>query len=409
VLLLLPAWDVAASALRVQVLPVAERGGRLALQPDGEKAPYRYDEDGLHHLRLAAIAQDEKGRPVRGLSLKQVSLLVDGKYCALTSEEMRVTPAYLGEQGVTLALVVDTSVSMYGAPFAECKKIAAEMLEAAGEGDRLAVVRFADEPKRLCDYITDRSVLRLFVESLTVKVASKGSVLTDAIQVAIEGMPEGAERKAVLVMTDGENIASIATPDRVVTLAQTADCPLFVVGCGQREVKEELLDQLVSGTGGERFKANTPASEILSRIRSALHPHYVVSVKTDKLSADGQSHSLALRVELETGSGASEQIAFVTGVAKAQVFATVAMVLVPVLLVLLTGATLVILTRLHGSREGAAPAPVEGVEPLATPAPGQISLCPVCRRAMPLGETVCPGCGHQEGKVISIDDVGDEG
>ena len=216
VLLLLPAWDLAAGALRVQVLPVVERQGRLAVQSDGAKAIYRYDEDGSHHIRLAAIAQDEKGRPVRGLSLKQVSVLVDGKYCALTSGEMRVAPAYLGEQGVALALVVDTSVSMYGAPFAECKKIAAEMVEAIADGDRLAVVRFADAPKRLCDHIADPSVLRLSVDSLALDVESRGSALTDALQLAVEGMPEGAERKAALAMTDGENIASIATPESVV-------------------------------------------------------------------------------------------------------------------------------------------------------------------------------------------------
>ena len=316
-----------------------------------------------------------------------------------------MTPTYLGEQGVALALVVDASVSMYGAPFAECKKIAAEMLEAMGGGDRLAVVRFADAPKRLCDHIADPSVLRLFVDSLAVDVGSKGSVLTDAVRLAVEGMSEGAERKAVLAMTDGENIASIATPDNVVAVSQAADCPLFFVGCGQREVKEALLDQLASGTGGARFRANTPASEILSRVRSVLHPHYLVSIKTDKLSADGQSHRLALRVELETGSGASEPVLFVTGVAKARVFATVAMVLIPVLLVLLTGATLFILTRLHGTREGADPAPVGGAP--ETLSVGQIALCPVCRRAMPPGETACPGCGHQEGKVISVDDVQD--
>ena len=79
--------------------------------------------------------------------------------------------------------------------------------------------------------------------------------------------------------------------------------------------------------------------------------------------------------------------------------------LIPVLLVLVTGATLFILTRLQGKRERETPLPTG--EPPDDELASQIALCPVCRRAMPPGTTACPGCGHQEGKVISVDDVQD--
>ena len=405
ILLAMPAQHALAGALKARLLPVTARDGQLRMQSDGRKTTYEYDSAGQHHLRLAVAVEDEKGRPVRGLSLAQMSAIVDGDYRALTSDEMQVTPAYFGEQGMSLTLVVDTSTSMYGAPLAECKKLSADLIDALTARDVLSIVRFSGAAHPLCEHINDKSVLHLFVDSFKPDMAADGSVLTDALQRAIEAMPDRAELKAVLLLSDGENAGSLAAPAAVVDEANAADCPIFMVGYGQREVKEALLEQLASGSAGARFPTSASAADILRKVRPHLMPHYLVTIKTDKLPADGQSHRIALRVELETDSGATGAAVLVTGVEKAEMLATGALVLIPVLLVLVSGVALFLLTRLHSRRqESHAGQPVSSAE---GPAPAQIKLCPVCRRAMPPGESSCPVCGYEESKIISMDDVED--
>lgn len=396
-LLLGPAGPAWAAALQVRLLPV-ERQAAVAQE---KKVDYAYDEQGRHRLRLAAKVEDQYGRPVRGLSLPEVSAIVDGEYFALTSDEMKVAPAFLGPQGLTLALVVDTSTSMYGAPVAECKALCLGLVRALGQGDRVGLVHFSDAARTVGEYTSDKKVLEVLVDALKVDTDNDGSALADAVMMAVEGLPADAGFRAVAVMADGENVGSLSKLDDVVAAAVAAGCPVFVIGSGQREIKEATLEQLASGTGGRRLMVTESGQDVLAKIRRGACPHYQVEIETKQLPADGRSHQIALRVDLVDGSGTSDAAVFVTGVGEAGVAANTGLVLIPVLLVLLSATALLLLTkrRLGGQAQpDATPSPAAGDEP--GPA-----ACPVCRQPMPEGQTKCEACGYEVGKVISVDDV----
>ncbi len=388
-----PAW--AANGLRVRLVPTVEQGGRLVSSEAGQKLLYTFDEANVHHGRFAVRVEDESGLHVRGLSSAQMTLMIDGQIVHLTSSEMQVQPIYLGSQGLTLALVQDVSASMQGTPLAECKSRARAVVEALGPADRLAVISFSDVVTVSGLHTGDKDVLRLFVNSLQAEQERDGSVLADALAKAVEAMPADADQKAVLLFADGENAGSIKPLDDAVKTAAMADCPVFVLGVGQRRVMDATLDRIASGTGGARLTLAASAREIVQKIRDALRPEYVVTIRTDKFPADGKSHELSVRVDVEDGAGTSEAASFLSGLEPTRVWAIGIVLLALSMLVIVSGLALFLATRRRAGLHRAA------VDAGKSGGP----LCPMCREPMPNSGAMCPSCGYEPGKVVSVDDV----
>jgi LPXTG-motif cell wall-anchored protein len=188
--------------------------------------------------------------------------------------DFSVQVAEAEQQGLAAALAIDTSGSMQGKPLADAQAAARVFLDGMGPRDRAALVGFGDTVQVLQDFTGDRAALDQAVGAL----AAKGdTALYDAVfQATAAAAREPLGRRAVIVLTDGEDTRSSLTLDDAINKAREANTPVFALGFGQ--VKPEALKRLTLVTGGRYDES--PGSEQLAagvkRIADQLRQQYVL-------------------------------------------------------------------------------------------------------------------------------------
>jgi Mg-chelatase subunit ChlD len=108
-------------------------------------------------------------------------------------------------------------------------------------------------------------------------VEGGSSAVLDAVRFSLDYLSanvkkEGSRPAALLLISDGDDTASTAKVDTVVTAASQAGIRIVVVGLSDEKVNTKLLDRLAKGSGGKAFYPKTPKelTESVQLIASAL-------------------------------------------------------------------------------------------------------------------------------------------
>jgi uncharacterized protein YegL len=140
-----------------------------------------------------------------------------------------------GREPVYVVILLDTSWSMYGEKLQAAKEGTSELLKVLKENDRVMVITFNSEVKKL----TPKPVAPSKVDLSTVE-ASGGTNLYDAI-LAVEFKKEAKRRPVLVVLTDGEDTSSKSAGPALARLSEPGvphfQCVLLGVGL---EAKAEL-------------------------------------------------------------------------------------------------------------------------------------------------------------------------
>jgi hypothetical protein len=196
---------------------------------------------------LAAI-NDEKGAPLRALSLEDVAVVEDG----VAREPVRVEP---DTRPLTVALLVDTSQSM-GTSFRLHLVDAVEsFLRHLPEGSRYALWTTGDRPVKRVDYTADPAEA---APALRRVAPTGGNTLLDALVEAARDLKiqEGA-RSAVVVVSGAGPETSHLERNRVVDEAGRSGAIFSAVhfqegvaAFDDQVAADFVLDQLTRKTGG---------------------------------------------------------------------------------------------------------------------------------------------------------------
>ncbi len=158
---------------------------------------------------------------------------------------------------VSLALVIDNSGSMRSKRQG-VEAAALALVKDSNPQDESIVVNFNDEAYLDADFTSDIKVLQSGLERIDSK---GGTAMRDAIRMSIDHLHDKAKRdkKVVIVITDGNDNASMVTLDSLVKLAQQDDALIYAIGLLGEEDKSEAakakraLKLLVESTGGQVF------------------------------------------------------------------------------------------------------------------------------------------------------------
>jgi VWFA-related protein len=255
----------------------------------------------LDLVSVAVVVRTPDGRLVTDLRATDFEVIDSGSPQSIVQFQR-------GEDAsARLALLVDSSGSMVVGNKRERSRIATEML-AAGfkETDAATVFSFDTRLRRLTRFTRDPDELRAAVLS----VEPWGMTgLYDAILGTIQTVVNEAPRtRALLLLTDGLENASLASPADAATAAAALDIPLYVLAVGKGEVDEKAipsdasreaavtLDELASRTGGLAAAAGTAAElSVTTRvILSELRHQYVLAIPAGE--AKGW-HELTVKVK----------------------------------------------------------------------------------------------------------------
>src|SRR5262249_24216732 len=206
---------------------------------------------------------------------------------------------------ISLGIVFDVSSSM-AEKLQVSKSAVTRLLEAGNPQDEYALIEFANRPEVKQEFTSD---IREFQNRLSFVSASGATALYDAVYLGIEGLRKSRNpRKALLLLTDGEDNHSRYSFEDVKRLAMESDIQLFAIGMGGFTIPtmtkghkpgNVILQELVDLTGGQAFFTTDvqKLDDICDRISESLKTEYVIGYESTNTAKDGKWRKLHVKVE----------------------------------------------------------------------------------------------------------------
>jgi len=228
-------------------------------------------------------AFDWKGRIRKLLSILAKVIMVTGFLAAITAFAdpviTRQEKVYTS-LGSDIVFAVDTSPSMAASDIGASSRLEAakntiKTLAVEHDGCRFGLVVFANEASVFVPPTSDLTYFTKRIDEITVGMLGNGSAIGDGLSTAVcHLVSSAAQKRSIILLTDGENNAGQIHPETAATLAADNDITIYVVGIGTKgtvpiEYTDPLTGKLYSGYLDSNFNAAS-----LKRISSLAKGRY---------------------------------------------------------------------------------------------------------------------------------------
>jgi VWFA-related protein len=284
-------------ALSGVVLPGAFAQGNIRLNIDSV-----YSED-FPDVQAYVSVSNPQGFPVENLSEQNFTLSEGGN--SITTFE--VAPNQSDQQPLAFALVLDTSGSMDSLepgedvkPIENAVSAAKDFLAALENQDFVGIVTFSDEVSTIQELTTDKGLASSALDSV---VTGTNTALYDGIVGGIDLLKNRAERRAMILLTDGiDSWISEYELSEALDEAARWSVPVYPIGFGA--VNQEELEHIAELTGGAaQIKPDsTELQSAFNTILEILRDQYMISFDSS-LQADGKEHELVVAVNHQAWFG----------------------------------------------------------------------------------------------------------
>jgi Ca-activated chloride channel family protein len=169
--------------------------------------------------------------------------------------------------------------------------------------DKAIVVSFDTSAELVADMTDDIEKLNASIRTLR---PGGGTALYDAIYFAckekLQDQPPEKFRRAMVILSDGDDNQSRYTRDQALEMAQKADVVIYTISTnisGQELDGDKVLRYFAQETGGQvffPFKVSD-LNQSFENIANELRHQYIVVYRPEPLKADGQYHTLDIRVK----------------------------------------------------------------------------------------------------------------
>lgn len=245
-------------------------------------------------VSVTAAVRRKNGEAVTTLTAKDFEVLDNGVLRPITSFWAEAAPS-------SLVVLFDRSGSMRMANRTEAaREVARQMVAVLAPGvDQVSLLGFDHDVARLEPFVAAPGNV---LDKLDLIESFGQTSLTDAVAIAADQVSDKRTRRAVVVLTDGQDTSSKMTPSAVATFAASLDVPVYVL-VPQIEMERNAgpgvdpgLIELAHRTGGQVFVVTTPAeTSIATRtIASDLHHQYLLAFESDGKAG---WHALDVRVK----------------------------------------------------------------------------------------------------------------
>jgi Ca-activated chloride channel family protein len=155
------------------------------------------------------------------------------------------------DQPISIALLLDASASMTYSIERATKAAIAFAQNTLKQSDRCSVYAVQDVPRRRQSLTSDSALVAKALLGIT--PAGRTS-LYDAVESAIRELKDEKNRRAIVILTDGDDTSSISSYDEVKKIATSSGIPLYFIaydnGGDNSERDLESLKNLAAETGG---------------------------------------------------------------------------------------------------------------------------------------------------------------
>lgn len=254
-------------------------------------APDLQEEIDVDLVELFTTVVDKRNVFAEGLAIDDFEVKEDGKVQQIRRFER------VSDLPMHATLVLDTSLSMVE-ELRDVEKAAYRFLdEVMRDRDRAAVVTFADAPTLQVRFTNDRAILAGGLANLK---AEGETALFDSLIFGLHYMSGLTGKRAIIVLTDGEDSKSRYGFDDVETFARHADVSIYVIALdlpsGADETRMQLR-RLANESGGGFFTIGRVAQleSVYASIEDEVRSQYLLAYQSTS------DHDGFRRVEVKVG------------------------------------------------------------------------------------------------------------
>jgi Ca-activated chloride channel homolog len=243
-------------------------------------------------VQLHVSALDKEGRFVKGLGQGDFVIKEDGKPEEMTGFEIA------DNLPLTVGLVVDGSGSMEKSlPFVH-EASAALFKNLIRTKDQGFVIEFRDKAKFLQELSGDSPSLQRAAADTR---AEGATALYDAVVLGLYQFRALQGRKALIVITDGDDNRSHVDFDTLLRYARSAGAPVYFLAVGipltdfrSRKVTKQIAEE----SGGLVFHMSNAEKigEVTHQIEEELRSQYILAFRSDSPKPPGEYRSIAVAI-----------------------------------------------------------------------------------------------------------------
>lgn len=295
-------WDAGADFRRRLIRVEAEdsTGATVedtALTRDLETAVFRAE---VARVLLYVTVEEDNGALIPGLEAEDFEVYEDGREQEIVSFTSDPRPMVVG-------LLVDTSGSMEGPKMERAKQGALAFLGQMGTADEAFVMSFDAFPNVRQELTSNRRLLR---EAILEMQPQGATSLNLAIVDASDILAERAERRALVILSDGFDTVQTVSERQAVEYAQRQDVRVYTIGIfdtfrgaprnrGFDNVNrgEVTLRAFSDGTGGRAIILQSlgELENAYAEIAAELRSQYAIAYRPDDPAERGEYREIEVR------------------------------------------------------------------------------------------------------------------
>ncbi|HOB53024.1 MAG TPA: VWA domain-containing protein [Acidobacteriota bacterium] len=245
-------------------------------------------------VRVRVAVSDSLNRFVTGLQAEHFKVYEDKVEQEVVNFTSEASP-------VSIGLIFDTSFSMKP-KINKARQSAIGFLDDGTRQDEFFLVLFSDRARLAQDITTD---LRQIQGKISDSEARGSTALFDAIYIGLDKIRQCRHaKKALIVITDGEDNHSRYTFAEIKEFAREVDCQIYVLGeHGTEGYGEGIIQELSRMTGGRVFFPNSleELDYFVELIHSELRHQYVLGYIPSNTRRDATWRKITLKLDPPPG------------------------------------------------------------------------------------------------------------
>ena len=246
-------------------------------------------------VELYITVVDQGNRPITGLTDTAFAVFEDGNRQQIARFEL------VEDLPLTIGVAIDTSASMEDV-LDEARSAAAQFLtNLVRPTDSSFAVAFASRPHLLTGRTSD---VRAVVDTLRGLRAGGSTSLHDALMTGLYYFRGVRGRRAMILLSDGEDTSSTAQYADVLEYARQSEVVIYTIGLGVGRTEEFLrqkLEEIAQATGGRAFfiAAAKDLKPVYRQIERELRSQYLLAYTSNQ---EGPGEAFR-QVEVRVGGG----------------------------------------------------------------------------------------------------------
>ncbi len=244
----------------------------------------------VNRVILTAAVVDKKGRKIRGLTRSDFIVYEEGI-------PQELIDFYQEKRPIRMALLIDTSGSMRE-DIEEVQRAAVSFVKTLSELDQAFVVDFDEKVFLIQDFTSDKNLLEEAINSTT---PIGGTSIYDALHAAFRKLNKIEGRKAIILLSDGEDTESFVPYKEILQEARASDVTIYSIGLGTSFAasgSRGILKELAEETGGAAFFPSSASKlgSVYEEIAEELRTQYYITYATQNETWDGRW----IKIKVET-------------------------------------------------------------------------------------------------------------